>query len=180
MTVPVMTGVNAAPYRAPLPLPPPPRPPLGGWIAGAVLCAALAAFTTHKLAVMSRLRGEADGAPRRFLTLQREARRFNAHQAVYHLYDPDAPERAPWEIQLTSAQVSRYRYGDTIAVRCLDDARECFVHDSVYIDDGNMAFDHRLRVMELGGLLVCASVVARRVRSWRAARRAHRWNVAAA
>lgn len=180
MMVPVTTGSSAAPYRAPPPLPPPPRPPLGGWIAGAALCAMLAAFTTHKLAVMTRLRGEADGAPRRFLTLQREARRFHAHQAVYHLYDANAPERAPWEIQLTSAQVSRYRYGDAVAVRCLDDARECFVHDSVYIDDGNMAFDRHLRVLELGGLFVCAMVVTRRLWSWRATRRAHRGNVVSA
>ena len=70
----------AAPYRAPRPLALPPRPPLAGLAATAVVCALLAAFTTSKLDTMARLRGDAPGiAPRAMVLVG--LRRHAAHEA---------------------------------------------------------------------------------------------------
>ena len=154
------------PYREPPRIAPPPRPPVAGVTLGALGCALLFAFTTRKLDVAEKLRGDAPGIEPRVMTLTGEVRRFNPQQAVYHLSDA---QHTPWEIQLTSSQMERYRYGDELAVRCLDDERECFVRDSVFINDGNMGFDRGLQKIELAGLGLCVVAIIRRVVRWRRA-----------
>lgn len=157
----------AAPYRAPQPLALPPRPPLAGLATTAIVCALLAAFTTSKLDTMARLRGDAPGIAPRAMVLVGERRRFSPHQAEYDLVAPDDGAHTPWTIQLTSTQMRDRRYGDELRVRCLDDSRECYLRDSVYVNDGNVQFDHGLQVIELAGLACCLAVMARRLVRWR-------------
>jgi hypothetical protein len=132
-------------------------------------CAALCAFTTGKLATMARLRGFTPGAPERVMTVERVRRTFNRSMAEYELVDE---QRGTWGIQLTRAQIARIRYQTPVFVRCLEDERECFVPDSVYISDGNFGFDRLLRALELLGLLAAATRIAWRLRGWRSALRA--------
>ncbi len=159
--------VPAAPYRAPQPLALPPRPPLAGLATATVVCALLAAYTTSKLDTMARLRGDVPGIAPRTMVLVGLRRRFSPHQAEYDLVATDDRARGAWTIQLTSTQMRDRRYGDALRVRCLDDDRACYLRDSVYVSDGNVQFDHGLRVIELAGLAVCLTVMARRIVRWR-------------
>lgn len=154
------------PYREPPRIVPPPRPPVLGPLAWAVGCALLFAFTSNKLDVAEKLRGDAPGIDPRVMTLTGEVRRFNPQQAVYRLVDAQG---VTWEIQLTSSQMERYRYGDELTVRCLDDERECYLRDCIYVNDGNMGFDRGLQKIELAGLAFCLFAMARRVVRWRQA-----------
>ena len=133
------------------------------------LCAALTAFTSHKLAVMARLRGWSPGAPSRVMRVVGVRRRFNASAAEYNLLDGAGGE---WAMQLTRAQIERIGFHEPVVVRCLDAERECFVPDSVYIDEGNFGFDRTLLAMEVFGLLASGLLLAWRVRRWRGELRA--------
>lgn len=134
---------------------------------GAVLCASLLWFTTSKIATMLQLRGDDPGIAPRTMVLTRELRRFNPAQAEYELRDPAGTR---WTIQLTATQMYDRRYGDTMRVRCLDDERECFIRDSVFVNDGNLSFDHTLQIIDIVGLLACLAAMARRVVRWRRAK----------
>ncbi len=127
-------------------------------------CALLCAFTTGKLTEMSRLRGESPGAPERVMTVEREVRRFNPSLAEYELNDA---RHGVWRIQLTQTQIERVRYREPVTVRCLEDERECFVPDSIYVDDGNLGFDRALRMLEVFGLFAAALRIVWRLRAWR-------------
>ncbi len=164
------------PYREPWrpPTPPPTRPP---WMMLALVtlgCAWLLGFTTHKLATMAKLRGDTPGIAERAMVLDGEFRRFNAFNAEYTLRDPHSENPEPWRIQLTAAQMVPLRFGDTLRVRCVDDERQCYLRGSVYIDDGNLGFDHGLQRIELAGLAGCVAVLLRRLVRWRLAVRAWR------
>ncbi|TAK20034.1 MAG: hypothetical protein EPO40_32565 [Myxococcaceae bacterium] len=144
-----------------------PRPQRPGITLAALvfLCsAALCAFTSHKLAVMSRLRGWTPGAPQRVMTVEHILRRFNASMGEYQLVDAHG---GTWKMQLTAEQLDRIGYHQPVAVRCLEDERECFVPDSVYISDGNFGFDHALRALESLGMLASGLRVGWRLRAWR-------------
>lgn len=73
------------------------------------------------------------------------------------------------EIQLRMTQADRYRMGEAISVRCMPNAGECFVRDSIYIDDGNRDFDIGLLVVEWIGLAASVRAIVKRVGAWRAA-----------
>lgn len=159
------------PYRAPQALPRPPFPRGAVAVLGlaALGCGALWAFTEAKLGTMARLRGDAPGIAPRAMVLGAVRRRFSPHQAEYWL-DEAGPPRRQWVIQLTASQASSLREGDTLVVRCLDDEGACYRRDSIYVDDGNMAFDRVLRRIERAGLAVSLLALVRRLRAWRAAR----------
>ena len=149
-----------------------PRPAFPNVILAALVflgCAALSVFTTEKLATMARLRGFTPGAPERVMTVERVRRTFNPAMAEYDLADE---RHGTWKIQLTQAQIERIRYQTPVFVRCLEDERECFVPDSVYISDGNFGFDRLLRAMEIFGLLAAALRITWRLRGWRREQRA--------
>ncbi len=127
-------------------------------------CTALCGFTSQKLAVMSRLRGFTPGVPQRVMTVENILRRFNASMGEYQLVDASG---GTWKIQLTTEQLDRIGYHQGVAVRCLDEERECFVPDSVYISDGNFGFDQLLRAVECLGMLASGLRVGWRLRAWR-------------
>ncbi|MBK9033154.1 MAG: hypothetical protein IPL61_18100 [Myxococcales bacterium] len=146
----------------------PPRPAYRMLALGALAAVALTAFTTHKLVVMARMRGELGDVPVRALIVEGVARRFSDGGAEYQLGDRARPDAA-WTIQLTADQAARHPRGAVVEVRC--DADECYLPDSVYISDGNVQFDLALLAIELAGAAVCLGVLARRWRAWRAASR---------
>jgi hypothetical protein len=134
-------------------------------------CAALATFTSHKLFVMAKLRGDIGDLPQRELVVDGRLRGFPDGSGVYALYDPARREASKLEIQFTSAQAERYRPHARIVVRCEETGRACYMPDSVYIDDGNRSFDLGLLVIELSGLTACLVALGRRRAAWHAALR---------
>lgn len=150
------------PYRAAPPLRPS-RAALVGPLVGAALCALLAVFTSHKLVAMARLRGWLDGAPPRTLVVAGEGTPLGTSTVVIPLSDPLAPGAARDSIQARAHQFGRLRLGASVTVRC-DSSRECYLPDSVYIEDGNVAFDLALLALELGGLVALGVVAYRRRR----------------
>jgi hypothetical protein len=157
------------PYRERWRGPPPPRPNVLLAALVCLGCAALCAFTSHKLSVMSQLRGWTPGMPERVMTLAAIRRRFDTGSGEYLLTDA---RRGTWKIQLTDRQLARIGYHVPVRVRCEERARECYVPDSVYVDDGNFGFDQMLRVLEALGVLASGLRIALRLRAWRRAVRA--------
>lgn len=165
MTSPV--APTGTPYREPWRPPPPPLPPLVGLALGALLAGALAAFTSNKLLVMAKLRGDIEGIPERELVLSRELLRYKEKSAVYALVDPNDPDAQPYRIQIQRDRIGNYRYGEIVKVRCLESERQCYMPGSVYIDDSNRSFDIGLLAIELGALAGCTWAGVRRWRAWR-------------
>ncbi|MEZ4400843.1 MAG: hypothetical protein R3B06_12535 [Kofleriaceae bacterium] len=147
---------------------PPPRPAYRMLALVAVTALGLTAFTTHKLVVMARMRGELGDVPVRALVVEGMTRSIARDAAEYQLGDPTRPEVA-YTIQLTDDQAARHPRGAVVGVRC--NGAECYLPDSVYISDGNLQFDLVLLVIELAAAAGCLVVLARRWRAWRAAAR---------
>ncbi len=158
---------SRTPYREPWRPPPPPLPPLLGLALGVLLAGGLAVFTSNKLIVMAQLRGDIEGIPQRELAFSRELQRYSGKSAVYQLVDPNEPDAAPYRIQVEQRHLGDVRFGQTLKVRCLESDRHCYGPTSVYIDDGNRAFDIALLTMELGALATCTWAGVRRWRTWR-------------
>jgi hypothetical protein len=154
-----------SPYRPLPPIPPPPFPRLFGAVVALVLCTLLAAYTTHKIHTMEMLRGERPGAPQRSMQVIPRNRPLGADTVEFFLFDPIANDS--YRIQARAPQYARLRPGRTVVVRCLEDDHECFFRDSIYIDDGNMGFDHDLRVLEIVGLLGSFLWIAVALLRWR-------------
>lgn len=152
------------PYREPW-QPSPQRPVLALPLVLALGCACLGLFTGNKLLTAAQLRGDLPGISQRAMRFGPALRRFSPDQAMYALDDP-SDTQGGWTIQLTAAQTESLRVGDTLVVRCTDD-RECYVRDSIFINDDNMRFDLGLLALELAGALACAGVALRNWLAWR-------------
>src|SRR5690348_491229 len=96
-----------SPYRAFVPPPPPPRPSVAIFVVIGLGCAALAAFTSHKLYVMAELRGDIAGIPERELVVEGAVRRYQDGTSVYSLRNPDR-QGQPWEIQVQFDDIGNY------------------------------------------------------------------------
>jgi len=167
LPAPTVESTSAGPYRVPRAIPPPPRPGIVLPLLAALLCASLAVFTSRKLDTMAMLRGERPGSPERELTVQ-SVSELGRNTWLFILRDPQT--QATYRLQARSHQLERLETGSTVRVRCLDD--DCYFADSVYIEDGNVAFDRGLLAVELAGFVAALGYLGLQRRRWRDAWRA--------
>jgi hypothetical protein len=114
---------------------------------------------------MEMLRGERPGAPARTMRVIPGTRAMSSETVEFSLYD--AQVNNSYRLQARANQFHRLRVGNVVTVRCLDDDRECFFYDSVYVDDGNMGFDHSLRVVEFAGIAAALMWITIALWRWR-------------
>jgi hypothetical protein len=133
-----------------------PRQPLPiSWLVGLLACALLAAYTSHKLVYMARLRGWLEGAPERTYRVLSDYRMLGAATYVIDLQALDG-DAARCTLQVRQADWVVLREGSTVRARRVPGERECFVPQSVYIEDGNVQFDAGLLSLEAVGVVGCA------------------------
>jgi hypothetical protein len=138
----------------------PRQQPIAMFVLGALACALLAAYTSHKLYKMLKIRGVVDGrTTTEHVVVEKTSEQGRRSTVCWFWYDDGGRQK----IQADCDVFHQTRVGDRILVVTVNDERY-LRSGEIYASDGNFVFDIVLLVAELLGFIALVTIAVIR---WR-------------